>query len=53
MVQAINPENGFTGVYFASLGGGAMNKFNLYAIDISALAQQKLLTAIETLDFVD
>lgn len=52
IVKAVNPENGITGVYFASLSSGSPKKFNMRANDISASNQQKLLTAIETLDFV-
>lgn len=53
IVQAIDPENGTTGVYFASIDGGAMKKFKLYTTHVTASHQQELLAAIETLDFVN
>ncbi len=53
IVKAIDPENGTTGVYIPILVSGWIDKFNLRANNISAANQDKLLTAIETLDFVD
>jgi hypothetical protein len=53
IVQAIDSENGTTGVYFPILVSGWIDKFNLWAENISSLNQEKLLIAIETLDFVE
>lgn len=53
IVKALDSENGTTGLYIPILVSGWIDKFTLSANDISATNQNKLLIAIETLDFVN